>query len=723
MQAETFDEWRAAAVALDALEGNNAWKEEDESPDYDAALVLARLKALADARMSCDIRQIVLQLRTALARNLGGMGSLRMYQHSHVGTKKLVDRYIKSVHATLAALLDISAKQGEECPFTPRQLVDAMKQTRQSFGRSALLLSGGGTFGMKHIGVVKNLWETNLLPHVISGASAGSIVAAVVCTRTDKEMPAIMHEFCHGDLAVFQEADTEMSFLSKVVQTFQTSGAFNIVHLTRVMKGLLGDMTFLEAYNRTQRILNIPVSTSTHFELPRLLNHLTAPNVIIYSAVCTSCSVPVLYMQSSLVAKDPKTGEQVQWDPNPDTTWIDGSVDNDLPMQRLAEMWNVDHFIVSQVNPHVVPFLDKDEELKPNEAKQHMLLTAGHEWMMKGLGAARSELVHRMQILVDMGIKPSVVTKLQSVLSQRYSGDINIFPHVPMVDFPKVLKNPTPEYMMGCMLAGQKATWPRLSRIQNHVSIEFDLDATVRELEARALHAEMEAERIKDGRPASTASELARSRSTHRISGMSDMGPPSPVLRKSAPTTPSASRASLRIPLSNVYTAANSSRRRTGFTTAEHVKTPDLDFETHPQPEEDSSDRDYFAEADDTDASERQYSSSPVTSPTQDDAPAPSIAQRVPTPGPPQMNATYNRRNSILLSLEMTAATLAGPSSPERRYKKLFHPAPATEQDAEAGASVAQGGRRNSSGEGRDVVFMLGPEETMREGREEGDAQ
>ena len=37
-------------------------------------------------------------------------------------------------------------------------------------------------------------------------------------------------------------------------------------------------------------------------------------------------------------------------------TWQDGSLELDLPMVKLAEMFNVNHFIVSQVNPHVIPF-------------------------------------------------------------------------------------------------------------------------------------------------------------------------------------------------------------------------------------------------------------------------------------------------------------------------------------------------------------------------------
>ena len=51
------------------------------------------------------------------------------------------------------------------------------------------------------------------------------------------------------------------------------------------MKEMLGDITFQEAYNRTRKILNITVSSASLYELPRLLNYITAPNVLIWSAV------------------------------------------------------------------------------------------------------------------------------------------------------------------------------------------------------------------------------------------------------------------------------------------------------------------------------------------------------------------------------------------------------------------------------------------------------
>jgi TAG lipase/steryl ester hydrolase/phospholipase A2/LPA acyltransferase len=213
------------------------------------------------------------------------MGDLRLYKHSHVGTKVLIERYIESAQKLLTALLDVSVKQGANCPLGPDLLVQQLLLARQSFGRSALLLSGGGTLGMNHIGVVKCLWQARLLPRIISGASAGSIVCAVLCSSTDAEIPKVLGELCLFDLAVFEREGEEENLMKKVTRFLKYGALFDISLLANVIRGLIGDMTFQESYNRTRRILNITVSSASLYELPRLLNYITAPNVMIWSAV------------------------------------------------------------------------------------------------------------------------------------------------------------------------------------------------------------------------------------------------------------------------------------------------------------------------------------------------------------------------------------------------------------------------------------------------------
>ena len=132
---------------------------------------------------------------------------------------------------------------------------------------------------------LRALWEANLLPRIISGASAGAIVAAVLCVQTDDEIPELLESFPHGDLAVFDDAQDPEGHMARIGRFLRIGAWIDISHLTRVMKTMLGDMTFQEAYNRTRRILNICVSPANLHELPQLLNYLTAPNVLIWSAV------------------------------------------------------------------------------------------------------------------------------------------------------------------------------------------------------------------------------------------------------------------------------------------------------------------------------------------------------------------------------------------------------------------------------------------------------
>ncbi|KAL5353012.1 Lipase 5 [Pseudogymnoascus australis] len=440
--ATRVEEWRAAARELDILEGNEAWKTDNESSEFDAPLIQARLDLLNEARASGDVRRM-------------------LYLHSHVGTKDLIESYIDATIETIQKL----ARTDERALPAGLETKDIMEQVvlaRQAFGRSALLLSGGATLGMYHIGVLKALFEEKLLPRIISGASAGSIVCSVLCTRTDEEIPEVLRGFPHGNLAVFEEQDREEGALEHVARLLTQGAWIDIKHLTQVMQELLGDMTFQEAYNRTRRILNICVSPSSIYELPRLLNYITSPNVLIWSAVAASCSVPFVFSSAHILAKNPVTGEHSPWNPTP-LRWIDGSVDNDLPMTSLAEMFNVNHFIVSQVNPHIVPFLSSSAPSlsQPSAFKLNSHLAPVLAPLTR---LAKSEALHRLHVLAQLGVLPNICNKARNMLSQKYSGDITILPRVEYRDFVSILKNPSPGFMVRACEAGERATWPLLGR-------------------------------------------------------------------------------------------------------------------------------------------------------------------------------------------------------------------------------------------------------------------
>lgn len=74
----------------------------------------------------------------------------------------------------------------------------------------------------------------------------------------------------------------------------------------------VGELTFEEAFRKTGRTLNITVSSSRKNEVPRVLNYLTAPRVLIWSAACASVAVFGLYNSVDLLAKD-KNDNIVPW--------------------------------------------------------------------------------------------------------------------------------------------------------------------------------------------------------------------------------------------------------------------------------------------------------------------------------------------------------------------------------------------------------------------------
>jgi TAG lipase/steryl ester hydrolase/phospholipase A2/LPA acyltransferase len=371
-----------------------------------------------------------------------------------------------------------------------------------------------------------------------------------------------------------------------------------------------------------------------------------------------------------LLAKDPKTGKEVPWNPTPNAGWIDGSVDNDLPMTRLAEMFNVNHFIVSQVNPHVVPFLAKEEELIGAEAQQNPAFSAGPTWIHHMANLAKGEALHRLQVLSELGIFPNYLTKARSILNQRYSGDITIFPSISYAHFPKVLSNPTTEYMLQSTLTGERATWPKLSRVQNHVAIELALDETIRQFRTQIVFSNSQVNlRLNNfSRPLSQGNAVASlSKPSKRIT------PSTPAISSTVTTTSRRSQhLQVKCPakpdrITRPYLPSHPLQKRSKY---EMSKSLDH-FSSSTNPDGSSSEG---AFAGDSDTSDHVSSPSPPHSPSsQQPTLWPSTRQLFPSasqPTTPSISSSiYGYRNSSVFNLTMTA-----PSSPELRYKRLFHP-------------------------------------------------
>jgi len=148
-------------------------------------------------------------------------------------------------------------------------------------------------------------------------------------------------------------------------------------------------------------------------------------------------------------------------------------------------MFNVDHIITCQVNAYVVPFLKLSVTCVGGEIETEY--SAKFKTKLGQLyGMWSAEFIHYLQMSAEVGIARNLCTKLQSVLSQQYSGDITILPDLHEVSqLNKLLANPTPEYLLHSTMKGARATWPKISIVKNHCGIEFALDGAIKLLRSR----------------------------------------------------------------------------------------------------------------------------------------------------------------------------------------------------------------------------------------------
>lgn len=449
-QAPDYAAWSEIARELDRLEGSEAWKQDDTCDDFDHLLIKERLGDMRELRRRGDARQLAFNLYEGLHGNLGNISNPLLHQVARFGTKRLIEEYLDEVARCLDYLC-----AGDFPNFTLDDKVLFFKRTGTVFGRSALLLSGGATLGMFHFGVIKALHEQGLLPRVISGSSAGSIIAGTVGTRTDAELGQLFEP--NGiNLDAFQRFGLRNALAGRALM--------DPAQLERCLGVNVGDETFLEAFERTRRIVGVTISPADPHHQGRLLNYLSAPHVLLRKAIQASCAVPGVFPPVMLEARN-YDGEVVPYMPS--KRWADGTLSNDLPMLRIARLHNVNHYIVSQTNPHIVPFMaDKVREPKRGLAPLAMELVAHGS-----RGALRLARKH-----LDPYGSGRVISKVDAIMRQRYSGDVNIVPsHTPR-HLMKLFANLSEDDLQSYIREGERATWPQIERIryQTRISRAFE---------------------------------------------------------------------------------------------------------------------------------------------------------------------------------------------------------------------------------------------------------
>lgn len=465
--AESYAQWQAAAQAHDERSGAAAWRHTDASRRYDYRVIRRRLEELRVVRADQDPHRLLYYLNEGIHGNMGGMGSSRLYRKAKSGTKDLITSYISE---QANALEQIAAADDTVIP--PAEKLDFFRRASHCFGRTALMLSGAGALGPFHVGVIKALVEEGLLPNVLSGSSAGALVAAIVGTRDDAALHEIFEPRSIVDVFA-EEAAAEADLI-------KGNRRMSIQEVRGFVEHQIPDMTFQEAFELTGRRINISVSPRELHQQSRLLNAITSPNVLIREAVLASCAIPGIFPPVTLAARD-RHGQRQPYVPS--RQWMDGSVTDDLPAKRLIRLYGVNHFITSQTNPLVLWAMRDSQgqdnlfgrwwEINQNASRE--LLRATYPFAM--------ELTRNLYPL-------NIMTRMfYSVVTQDYTADINILPRRRFWDPRKLLSILDEGEVRNLISEGEKATWPRIEMIRNCTKISRTLDGILDRLETQHIYA------------------------------------------------------------------------------------------------------------------------------------------------------------------------------------------------------------------------------------------
>ncbi|KAJ3150065.1 hypothetical protein HDU86_006789 [Geranomyces michiganensis] len=515
MDATNYKDYKLAAAALDDFLKNKAWKQEEVCPLYDVDLVHRTLRRLrrhrnvidaaaaaahqqhkkrhgstnsnsadsdsdhkptttpssavakspsaattARANATRDIMKIL--QHGACKHNFGGIENEQLYSHTYMGTKFLVEGFLDEVCKGLhrvAESPDISEDDKHEF----------FKKAARNYGRTALCLSGGASLGYYHVGVVKSLFDEKLLPNIITGTSAGSLIAALICCRTDEEL--VEEVFVPSIHKILTACD--IPYFERFKRLYRTGAMFDHREwYQKIMLATKGPLTFWEAYQRTGRVLNIPIVPDEPHSPFKLCNYITTPNVLVATAVMASSAVPGILNPVELLQKN--EAGQITAFTGSGRKWRDGSLQMDIPERELHRLWNVNFTIVSQVNPHIVLFFF-DRKGSAGSPTAHRY---GRGW--RG-GFIASALVHHfkldlqkwMSLLKDLELLPRVLgTDVSDVFLQRFEGDVTIVPRPQLKDYQHILTDPTNERMQWYIERGEARSWPKLHMIANRMRVE-----------------------------------------------------------------------------------------------------------------------------------------------------------------------------------------------------------------------------------------------------------
>ncbi len=459
--ALSYSEWLEMAEELDRIEGHNQWREQDESPLYHYELVRDHCRNLRKYRSEGKLPELLKTLEESTYRHLAEISAPGLYRRAHAGTKHLIVEFLDEVEASMHYICD-----NDYPGLSNADKLANFELAEKVYGRTALFMSGGGAFGIYNLGVIKALLKEDILPRVISGSSMGSFVAVVIGSRSRQEL-----------IEMFDNLDaihTTALQLTSPIRMLKDRVFLDPDQLFECIEANVGAMTFKQAYERSGLAINISVSPTRSRQKPRLLNHLTSPNVLLAHASLASCAIPGMFPPVTLKCVD-ENGDTVPYMQS--ELWADGSVYGDIPLLRMTRLHNINKTIVSQSNPHVIPFMAMQ--------KASNLPAKAGKAIFRSIKAQSAIALDFARDSISFEPARSLLDKAHAVTAQDYHGDINIHLSPSPSIYSKVLSNPDLAGLDEYILMGKRATWPQITCIRDQTRISRAFEQCIGKLKGK----------------------------------------------------------------------------------------------------------------------------------------------------------------------------------------------------------------------------------------------
>lgn len=513
----TYEDWYAKAIVVDDITGANLWRRNFFSGRYDFNSVLEQHAYLQRALESGDVEAIKDRFSTTgpcMLRNFAGIVDRGLFTKSLVGTKLLIEQYLDRIMEGLDLLNATS---------TPTSY---FQRCKLSLGTTALILQGGSLFGMFHLGVIKGLFFQNLIPNIISGSSMGACIASLFACMPNQELRRLLYgenilNMIKLDVELLRSCgygnvDQHLN-LGTLIQNLIHHGYSQDVYLfiQFVLKYIVKDLTFEEAFQNTGKVLSIVIHP-TDKSCPNLLNYVTAPNILISSAINCSLGSGVIAEDTELLCRNldneiesflsVEKAKMTKFLAPENATIAD---DGESPYTRLTELFNVNNFIVSLARPYLAPLVVNDlkHEIKTSKyyyykrypdtqgavdlselgfpqlnftEMEPLAFKFKYHLERKLKNIATMELRHRMEVLDNLGLLSSWIKRLTiDEKTPRSATEITIVPRMKSLSLTRIIEGQLDNIPYG-ITCGEQSTWPVLSLIRTRSSVEFKLDEVIR---------------------------------------------------------------------------------------------------------------------------------------------------------------------------------------------------------------------------------------------------